>query len=85
MSTFLERIGMKFTRTLIADDYIIADAIINETQPAGGKYAVFPVAHTIEAVQKAWSEIFFQLPIQSHHFDLSRPILERYSSEMINK
>ncbi len=70
---------------VITDDYMIADSNISETELPGGKYAVFSIAHTVEAVQKAWNEIFSQLAAKGHQFDTSRPVLERYSFDMIDK
>jgi DNA gyrase inhibitor len=70
---------------IVADDYTIADADVDEAILPGGKYAVFTIAHTAEAVQKAWSEIFSHLSAQSQQPDFSRPILERYIPAMIDR
>ncbi len=70
---------------VITDDYMIADSNISEAELPGGKYAVFPIVHTVESVQKAWNEIFSQLTAKGHQLDVSRPVLERYSSDMIDK
>ncbi len=70
---------------VITGDYIIADSNIGEAELPGGKYAVFPIVHTAQAVQKAWTEIFSLLTAQGHQFDVSKPILERYSFDMTDK
>lgn len=50
---------------------------------AGGKYAVFLIPHTAEAVRAAWAEIFPQLINQNFQYDETRPILERYTAEKV--
>ncbi|WP_233903732.1 hypothetical protein [Paenibacillus polymyxa] len=37
-----------------------------------------------EAVQKAWGEIFLELENKMFSLDETRPILERYTVELIN-
>lgn len=68
---------------VVADDYSITDTDVNEVELPGGRYAVFTIAHTAEAVRKAWREIFTQLSAQGRQPDFSRPILERYIPIMI--
>lgn len=58
---------------------------VNVAELSGGKYAVFTIDHTAEAIQKAWSEIFIQLLAENQQPDVSRPILERYIPAMIDK
>lgn len=70
---------------VVEDDYAITDANVNEAELPGGRYAIFTIAHTAEAVQKAWGEIFSQLSAQGQQPDLARPILERYIPAMIDK
>ncbi len=50
---------------------------------AGGRYAVFTVQHTAQAVQKAWREIFPELKRRGLQADLARPIIERYAAGMV--
>ncbi|MEY8354923.1 GyrI-like domain-containing protein [Lachnospiraceae bacterium 54-53] len=50
----------------------------------GGKYAVFKIRHTSEAVQKAWDGIFPELARQELAIDECRPVLERYRMELLN-
>ena len=49
----------------------------------GGKYAVFIIEHTAEAIQKAWNEILQDVLRSGYKMDLSRDILERYTGKMI--
>ncbi len=69
---------------VVTDNYAIANTDVNEAELPGGKYAVFTIDHTAEAVQKAWSEVFLELSAQGHQIDVSRPILERYIPAMID-
>jgi len=50
----------------------------------GGKYAVFLLDHTKEAVSEFWKEIFIE--IEKHHLAIRQePIIERYTSQMIDQ
>jgi len=40
---------------------------------------------TVDAMQKAWIEIFSELSKINCKFDDRRPILERYAMQMLNK
>ncbi|WP_313579620.1 AraC family transcriptional regulator [Lacrimispora sp.] len=51
----------------------------------GGRYGVFTINHTAEAVKRAWEEVFPQLFAESYIPDFSRPILERYKAELIER
>lgn len=51
----------------------------------GGKYGVFTIDHTAEAVKQAWEEAFGQLFEERYSPDSSRPILERYKAELIEQ
>lgn len=66
---------------VISDDYQMDD-FINEGEFIGGKYAVFKVKHTAEAIQKAWRIIFSELLNGGYQID-DRPIFERYIGEMV--
>ena len=51
----------------------------------GGKYCVFTVVHTTEAIQQAWSTMFTEISTLKYTLDFSRPIIERYAMKMISK
>ena len=70
---------------VVSEDFTITDADVNVVELSGGRYAVFTIDHTAEAIQKAWGEIFVQLSAESQQPDVSRPILERYIPAMIAK
>lgn len=61
---------------------LIESAIIGEL--AGGNYAVFKIRHTAEDIQKAWTEIFPVLHSRGYQI-VNKPIVERYSWDMVNK
>lgn len=65
---------------VISDDYQMDD-LVNESKLCGGKYAIYKVKHTAEDIQKAWSEIFYELSNCGYQLD-ERPIFERYIGEM---
>ncbi|MCH1627020.1 AraC family transcriptional regulator [Ferdinandcohnia quinoae] len=67
---------------VISNDYHIDDSV-SEDELSGGKYVVFKIKHTAEDVQKAWTEIFPAIQNSEYQID-NKPIIERYTGEMIN-
>ncbi|UQZ35610.1 DNA gyrase inhibitor [Paenibacillus sp. PK3_47] len=66
---------------VIPDDYGV-DSSIPESEFSGGEYLVCKIRHTAEDVQKAWAEM---IPaVQSRGYRIAnKPIIERYTGEMI--
>lgn len=73
------------TCLVVSDEFKVDNKYINFGKTIGGKYCVFKINHTVDAVQKAWMEIFPELSKRNYEFDDRRPILERYAMQMINK
>ncbi|WP_308463891.1 GyrI-like domain-containing protein [Clostridium mucosae] len=67
----------------ILDDIKINDEHIKMGKTSGGKYAVCTIDHKVEAVQRAWNEIFSVLFNRGYQIDISRPIIERYAYKML--
>ncbi|NOU77842.1 DNA gyrase inhibitor [Paenibacillus sp. LMG 31459] len=61
-----------------------ADKSINYGEIPGGTYAIVTIQHTAEAVQKAWTEILPSLYGSGHLLDYQRPVMERYTGDMIS-
>jgi DNA gyrase inhibitor GyrI len=70
---------------VVFDEFEVDNKHINFGKVVGGKYCVFKIDHTAEAMQKAWMEIFLELSKRNYEFDNRRPILERYAMQMINQ
>lgn len=70
---------------VVSEDFTTTDTDVDIAELPGGKYVVFTIEHTAEAIQKAWGEIFVQLSVESQQPDVSRPILERYIPAMIDQ
>lgn len=70
---------------VVPGDFIIRDDGIHETKLPGGKYAVFTVAHTAEAVKTAWGEVLAELSAKGLKPDTSRAAFERYKLSMVEK
>jgi DNA gyrase inhibitor GyrI len=68
---------------IVSDDFKIQDDSIQIGTINGGKYAVFIIEHTQEALQKAWNEIIPELYIQGYRMDTTRPVIERYAARMV--
>ena len=72
------------TCLVVSDEFKLDDERINFGKTIGGKYCVFKINHTVDAIQKAWMEIFSELSKINFEFDEKKPILERYAIQMIN-
>ncbi|GFZ30195.1 DNA gyrase inhibitor [Clostridium zeae] len=69
---------------VVSDEFEPENDLINFGEIIGGKYCVFKISHTVDAVEKAWNEIFSEISKRNYALDEGRPILERYTTEMIN-
>lgn len=70
---------------ILPEKLLVTENKIHYGELIGGQYAVFTVEHTVQAIEQAWAEIF-QLLSQSGYFtDDTRPILERYAADKIEK
>ncbi len=68
---------------LVATANTPADEAVQRGQINGGRYAVFTVPHTAEAVQEFWASIIQTLQDKNLPFDTTRPVLERYQHHMV--
>ncbi|MDL4840211.1 AraC family transcriptional regulator [Aquibacillus rhizosphaerae] len=68
---------------VISNDEQVDDSI-HTTYLVGGKYLVFKVRHTAEAIQQAYAEIFPSLESNGYQMD-HKPIMERYTSDMTKR
>jgi DNA gyrase inhibitor GyrI len=69
---------------VITGDVPIYDETVQPGSIAGGKYSVFTIPHTPEAMQKAWTDIFPELHRLGYHLDNTRSIIERYATRLVN-
>ncbi|BCG61134.1 AraC family transcriptional regulator [Paenibacillus sp. URB8-2] len=67
---------------VISKDYSMDDSIC-EGELSEGLYVVFKVKHIVEDIQKAWAKMFPALQNSGYQMD-NKPILERYTGDMIN-
>ncbi|WP_017415860.1 AraC family transcriptional regulator [Clostridium tunisiense] len=73
------------TCLVVSDEFKVDNKYINFGKTIAGKYCVFKISHTMDAMQKAWMEIFSELLKRNYEFDDKRPIFERYAVQMRNK
>jgi DNA gyrase inhibitor GyrI len=73
------------TCLVIPQDFCIENEYINQGELLEGKYAIFTVSHTAEAIQKAWGEIFVELQNQGFQWDIKKPVIERYAAKMVKE
>lgn len=60
-----------------------ADDSVQCGEIRGGKYAVFTVLHTAEAIQAFWGSVVQFLQNSNLQYDTARPFLERYKYRLI--
>jgi len=70
---------------LLTDEHSPIGDNVQHDEIIGGRYAVFTVKHTAEAVKMAWAEIFSVLSEGNYFLDTTRPILERYAAEQLEQ
>jgi len=68
---------------LVIDDEKVLDSEVIDGYLPIGKYAVFTIIHTAEAVQYFWQEVTKIVKENNLHCDLSKPILERYQESLV--
>lgn len=51
----------------------------------GGKYLIFLIPHTAEAVQTAWRMCFSESEKSGYLFDQGRPVMERYRKTLADR
>jgi len=73
------------TCLVVSDEFKANNKYINFGKTMGGKYCVFKISHTADAMQKAWMKIFSELSKRGYEFDDRRPSLERYKMEMVSE
>ncbi len=69
---------------VIAEDYRWSEATIKEDELSGGNYVIVKIKHTAEDMERAWNEIFTFTKENRYRID-DKPILERYTTNMVNK
>ncbi|AQS05441.1 AraC family transcriptional regulator [Clostridium beijerinckii] len=69
---------------VVSDEFYFESTNINIGKTIGGKYCVFKINHTVDAIQKAWLEIFSELSKRNYKIDDKRKIIERYTMQMIS-
>lgn len=75
----------RYDAAIALDAGYFPEGEVKEGSISGGKYAVFTVAHTAEAVEQAWREIFSLLANSGCNIDMDRPVLERYGVKMVEQ
>ena len=68
---------------ILSNDFQVAEPA-QVGQFPGGKYAVFKLDHTKEAVTEFWSTIFSEIE-KNKLLIREQPIVERYTSDMIDQ
>ncbi|ULQ60425.1 GyrI-like domain-containing protein [Brucepastera parasyntrophica] len=70
---------------LVAASDVRADGQVQRGEIPGGKYAVFTVEHTAEAIQAFWTSVIERLQKEGLQFDMTRSILERYEYRLVEE
>ncbi len=70
---------------VLEEEPVAKDDTMQYGEIAGGRYAVYTVVHTAEAVRNAWAEIFHALADNGCIPDETRPVIERYVLELVEQ
>lgn len=70
---------------IVPQDYMTHSNEVKIGEIAEGKYAVFEIEHTAEAIAKAWLEIFQEISKLGYKLDEAKLIIERYQMKMIKQ
>ena len=73
----------RFDACIVLADDVPADDTVAVAELPGGEYMVCLIRHTAEEVRKAWAELIPAIRSGGYRIDEGKPILERYSGEMI--
>jgi len=68
---------------LVAADCPVDESVRRGEIPAG-KYAVFTIPHTVEAMQEFYGTFIQELQEKELQFDNNKPILERYKKKLVD-
>jgi DNA gyrase inhibitor GyrI len=70
---------------VVSPEITLSESEVLEACLPAGKYLVFTLAHTADAVQNAWIIIFPQTIAQGYQPDPARPVMERYRVDYVNR
>ena len=70
---------------MVVEDYSKADEDVCKGELLNGKYAVFTISHTVEAVQEFWSLVMNCLQEDNLQYDVTKPIIERYKLKLVKE
>ena len=68
---------------LIATANCPVDDAMQIGESPGGKYAVFTIPHTADAMQEFWGSVMEVLQEKGLQYDITKPILERYKHSFV--
>ena len=68
---------------LVASHDYPVDESVQRGEIVGGKYAVFMIHHTAEAVSEFWGKLMSILTEQDLRYDTKKPVLERYKYRLV--
>jgi len=73
----------RYDVALVTNSLHLAGGRVKQGEIPAGKYAVFIIEHTAEAVQNFWASIVLTLQIEQLEWDNTKPILERYKYDLV--
>lgn len=68
---------------LVATNDCLVDESVQRGEIPEGKYAVFTIPHTAEAVQEFWASIMQLLQEKGLPINVTKPVLERYKYKLL--
>ena len=75
----------RYDACLVISQEETVDENVADGRLAGGAYAICEIPHTADAIQQAWTTIFKEIQTGAYQVDDSRPAMERYTADMIQR
>ncbi|KAB2334033.1 AraC family transcriptional regulator [Bacillus mesophilum] len=75
----------RYDAGIVIPEGVLLDDQVSEGVLLPGRYAIYEIEHTAEAIGTAWGMIFLDLKRDGILVDMDRPALERYSEEKIER
>jgi len=75
----------RYDACLVISQEEAVDENVIDGRLAGGVYAICEISHTADSIQQAWTDIFEEIHHGAYQVDDSRPAMERYTADMIQR
>ncbi len=72
----------RFDACIVIDNDYLLDNTISERELLGGRYIMFKIKHTTEAIKEAYTKLHTWIQKSGYQMD-NKPIMERYKADLL--